>query len=36
VVGREDERFVPRASKVEVARAILDSILTEIDSRRHG
>jgi phosphopantothenoylcysteine decarboxylase/phosphopantothenate--cysteine ligase len=36
VVGRENERFVPRASKVEVARAILDSILMEIDSRRHG
>ncbi len=36
VVGRENERFVPRASKVEVARAILDSMLMEMDKGRHG
>ena len=36
VVGRENERFVPRTSKVEVARAILDSMSTEMDKGRHG
>jgi phosphopantothenoylcysteine decarboxylase/phosphopantothenate--cysteine ligase len=34
VVGREKERFVPRASKEEVARAILDSLLAEMDEER--
>jgi phosphopantothenoylcysteine decarboxylase / phosphopantothenate---cysteine ligase len=36
VVGRESERFVPRTSKVEVAHAILDSMLMEMDKGRHG
>jgi phosphopantothenoylcysteine decarboxylase/phosphopantothenate--cysteine ligase len=31
VVGREKERFVPRASKEQVARVILDSIMAEMD-----
>jgi len=31
VVGREKERFVPRASKEEVARVILDSMMAEMD-----
>jgi len=31
VVGRENERFVPRASKEEVARVILDSMMAEMD-----
>ena len=34
VVGREDERFVPRTSKREVARVILDSMLTEMGKER--
>jgi phosphopantothenoylcysteine decarboxylase / phosphopantothenate---cysteine ligase len=34
VVGREDERFVPRTSKEEVARVILDSMLTEMSKER--
>jgi phosphopantothenoylcysteine decarboxylase / phosphopantothenate---cysteine ligase len=36
VVGREDERFVPRTSKTEVARAILESLLTEMNQERKG
>jgi phosphopantothenoylcysteine decarboxylase / phosphopantothenate---cysteine ligase len=31
VVSREKERFVPRASKEEVARVILDSMIAEMD-----
>jgi phosphopantothenoylcysteine decarboxylase / phosphopantothenate---cysteine ligase len=34
VVGREKERFVPRASKEEVARVILESLMTEMDEER--
>ena len=34
VVGREEERFVPRASKQEVARAILDTMFVEIEKER--
>lgn len=37
VVGRDDERFVPRASKGEVARVILDAMAREIEEERdHG
>ena len=31
VVGREEERFVPRASKEEVARVILDTMIVEME-----
>ena len=31
VVGRENERFVPRASKEQVARVILDTMIAEMD-----
>ncbi len=34
VVGRAEERFVPRASKREVARVILESLLVGIDEER--
>jgi phosphopantothenoylcysteine decarboxylase/phosphopantothenate--cysteine ligase len=34
VVGRERERFVPRASKEEVARVILESLMAEMDEER--
>ena len=34
VVGREKERFVPRASKEQVARVILDSMIAEMDEER--
>ena len=34
VVGREKERFVPRASKEEVARIILASLMAEMDEER--
>jgi phosphopantothenoylcysteine decarboxylase / phosphopantothenate---cysteine ligase len=34
VVGPEGERFVPRASKEEVARVILDSLMVEMDKER--
>jgi phosphopantothenoylcysteine decarboxylase/phosphopantothenate--cysteine ligase len=34
VVGREKERFVPRASKAQVARVILDSMMAEMDEER--
>ncbi len=34
VVGREEERFVPRASKRDVARVILDSLLKEMNKER--
>jgi phosphopantothenoylcysteine decarboxylase / phosphopantothenate---cysteine ligase len=34
VVGRENERFVPRASKEEVARVILESLMAEMDEER--
>jgi phosphopantothenoylcysteine decarboxylase/phosphopantothenate--cysteine ligase len=34
VVGREKERFVPRTSKEQVARIILDSIMAEMDEER--
>ena len=34
VVGREGERFVPRASKKDVARVILDSMLEEMSKER--
>src|SRR5215210_7727681 len=34
VVVREKERFVPRASKEEVARVILDSMMVEMDEER--
>ena len=34
IVGREKERFVPRASKEEVARVILDSMMVEMDEER--
>ena len=36
VVGREGERFVPRASKEEVARVILESLLEEMSKERQG
>lgn len=36
VVGREDERFVPRTSKREAARVILESLLTEMNQERQG
>jgi phosphopantothenoylcysteine decarboxylase / phosphopantothenate---cysteine ligase len=34
VVGREKERFVPRASKEKVARVILESLMAELDEER--
>jgi phosphopantothenoylcysteine decarboxylase / phosphopantothenate---cysteine ligase len=34
VVGREEERFVPRASKAEVARVILDTMMNEMERQR--
>jgi phosphopantothenoylcysteine decarboxylase / phosphopantothenate---cysteine ligase len=34
VVGRKKERFVPRASKEQVARVILDSMMAEMDEER--
>jgi len=34
VVGHEKERFVPRASKEEVARVILDTMMVEMDEER--
>jgi phosphopantothenoylcysteine decarboxylase/phosphopantothenate--cysteine ligase len=34
VVGREEERFVPRASKTDVARVILESLLEEMSKER--
>jgi phosphopantothenoylcysteine decarboxylase / phosphopantothenate---cysteine ligase len=34
VVGREEERFVPRASKQEVARVILDTMMNEMERQR--
>ena len=34
VVGREEERFVPRASKPEVARVILDTMMVEMERQR--
>jgi len=34
VVDREKERFVPRASKEEVARVILDRLMAEMDGER--
>jgi phosphopantothenoylcysteine decarboxylase/phosphopantothenate--cysteine ligase len=34
IVGREKERFVPMASKEEVARVILDSMIVEMDEER--
>ena len=34
VVGPEGERFVPRASKEEVARVILDSLMVEMNKER--
>ena len=34
VVGREQERFVPRASKAEVARVILDGLMAEMNEER--
>jgi phosphopantothenoylcysteine decarboxylase / phosphopantothenate---cysteine ligase len=34
VVGREGERFVPRASKEDVARIILESLLEEMSKER--
>ena len=36
VVGRRGERFVPRASKEEVARVILESLLEEMSGERQG
>ena len=36
VVGREGERFVPRASKEAVARVILESLLEEMSKERQG
>jgi phosphopantothenoylcysteine decarboxylase/phosphopantothenate--cysteine ligase len=36
VVGREGERFVPRASKEYVARVILESLLKEMTAERQG
>ena len=34
IVSREKERFVPRASKEQVARVILDSMMAEMDEER--
>ena len=34
VVGREEERFVPRASKLEVAGIILDTMMNEMERQR--
>ena len=34
VVGREQEHFVPRASKPEVARIILDTMMNEMERQR--
>ena len=34
VVGREEERFVPRATKQEVARVILDTMMVEMERQR--
>ena len=34
VVGPEDERFVPRASKKEVARVILEELVRELEKER--
>jgi phosphopantothenoylcysteine decarboxylase/phosphopantothenate--cysteine ligase len=34
VVGREKERFVPKASKEQVARVILDIMMAEMDEER--
>ncbi len=34
VVGREEERFVPRASKEEVARVILSTMMVEMEKER--
>jgi phosphopantothenoylcysteine decarboxylase/phosphopantothenate--cysteine ligase len=34
VVSRRGERFVPRTSKKEVARVILDSLMTEMNQKR--
>jgi phosphopantothenoylcysteine decarboxylase/phosphopantothenate--cysteine ligase len=34
VVGREKERFVPRASKEAVSRVILDSMMVQMDEER--
>jgi phosphopantothenoylcysteine decarboxylase/phosphopantothenate--cysteine ligase len=36
VVGREGERFVPRAPKTAVARVILESLLEEMSKERQG
>jgi phosphopantothenoylcysteine decarboxylase / phosphopantothenate---cysteine ligase len=36
VVGADGERFVPRASKREVARVILESMLAEMSEERQG
>jgi phosphopantothenoylcysteine decarboxylase/phosphopantothenate--cysteine ligase len=36
VVGSEGERFVPRASKEEVARVILDSLMVEMNKERQS
>jgi phosphopantothenoylcysteine decarboxylase/phosphopantothenate--cysteine ligase len=36
VVGRGGERFVPRASKEDVARVILESLLEEMSAERQG
>jgi phosphopantothenoylcysteine decarboxylase/phosphopantothenate--cysteine ligase len=36
VVGREGERFVPRASKMDVARVILESLIKEMSKERQG
>jgi phosphopantothenoylcysteine decarboxylase / phosphopantothenate---cysteine ligase len=36
VVGRGGERFVPRASKQDVARIILESLLKEMSEERQG
>jgi len=36
VVGRGGERFVPRTSKQEVARVILESLLKEMSEERQG
>jgi phosphopantothenoylcysteine decarboxylase/phosphopantothenate--cysteine ligase len=36
VVGRGGERFVPRASKEDVARVILESLLKEMSAERQG
>jgi len=34
ILGRDKERFVPRATKEEVARAILESMMAEMDEER--